>query len=98
MGVSHTKWEDILPFGGTSDGFIVAGNSKFIAFPLQGGMGSTLGVLSYSQSGRVKHVPQIRAHTSHITDFKFLPYEENRVITCSQDTTIKIWHLDDENV
>ncbi|EAR92825.3 coronin (macronuclear) [Tetrahymena thermophila SB210] len=94
---SHTKWEDIQPLGGATDGYIIAGNSKFIAFPLQGGMGSTLGVLSYKQSGRVKQISQIRAHTSHITDFKFLPYQENTVATASQDATIKFWHIDDDN-
>ncbi|KAL4450960.1 hypothetical protein ABPG74_021282 [Tetrahymena malaccensis] len=94
---SHTKWEDIQPLGGATDGFIIAGNSKFIAFPLQGGMGSTLGVLSYKQSGRVKQISQIRAHTSHITDFKFLPYQENTAATASQDATIKFWHIEDDN-
>ncbi|KAL4472002.1 hypothetical protein ABPG72_018504 [Tetrahymena utriculariae] len=94
---SHTRWEDIQPLGGATDGFIIAGNSKFIAFPLQGGMGSTLGVLNYKQSGRVKQISQIRAHSSHITDFKFLPYEENTVATASQDATIKFWHIEDDN-
>jgi len=43
--------------GGTTDGLIVAGNSKFIAFPVQGGMGSCLGILGYDQAGRVKNIP-----------------------------------------
>lgn len=60
-------------------------------------MGSTLGVLSYKQAGRVKSVAQIRAHTAHITDFKFLPYEENTVATASQDSTVKLWHIEDDN-
>lgn len=77
------KWEDILPLGSTTDGFVVSGNSKYIAFTLGGGNGSTLGVLSYQQAGRVKNMTNVRGHTSHITDFKFIPYEENHFVTCS---------------
>ena len=34
FGQPISKWEDIKPMGGSSDSFVIEGNSKFIAFPL----------------------------------------------------------------
>ncbi|EGR28081.1 hypothetical protein IMG5_183380 [Ichthyophthirius multifiliis] len=97
FGQPLQRWDDLKPLGATTDGFVIDANQSFIAFVLSSGGGIDLGILNHNQTGRVQNIPRLRGHQGPITDFKFLPHLNNLIASCSEDTTIKIWQLQDDN-
>eukprot|EP00931_Biecheleriopsis_adriatica_P035962 TRINITY_DN2073_c0_g1_i1.p1 TRINITY_DN2073_c0_g1~~TRINITY_DN2073_c0_g1_i1.p1 ORF type:complete len:460 (+),score=91.68 TRINITY_DN2073_c0_g1_i1:59-1438(+) len=73
----------------------IRGNSKFFAFPWESGGGGTLAVIPLTQHGRLgsRGVPLITGHTGGILDFEFNPFDDNMIVTASEDLTLKVWQV-----
>jgi coronin-1B/1C/6 len=70
----------------------IRANANFLAFAWEGGGGGSLAVLPHSKHGRVPHsLPLIFAHNGGVLDFEFDPFNPQRLLSCSEDGTVKSW-------
>jgi len=95
--VFPNKWEDCKTLTKSFDGPMVKGNAKFTAFSWFTSGGGALAVLDNANPKRLENIfPMIRGHTGPVLDFEFNPFNDNMVITGSEDCTIKVWSLPDK--
>ncbi|CAJ1396547.1 unnamed protein product [Effrenium voratum] len=72
----------------------IRGNAKFVAFPWESGGGGTLAVLPSTKYGRLpRDLPLVTGHTGGIMDFEFNPFDDNLLVSASEDMTIKMWQI-----
>lgn len=78
----------------SSCGNFVTCSTKHIAFNIESGGGGCAGVLPLSFSGRRnRNVPTVYAHGEFLNDMTFSPYDDDLLVTCSNDGTIKLWDI-----
>lgn len=72
----------------------IQSNQAFLAFCIEG-EGGKLGVLPSDARGRRvrTEIDVVCAHGDQVDDFAFLPFEENKLVTCSRDDKVKVWTL-----
>ncbi|GMT19876.1 hypothetical protein PFISCL1PPCAC_11173 [Pristionchus fissidentatus] len=72
----------------------IQSNQSFLAFCIEG-EGGKLGVLPADARGRRvrTEIDVVCAHGDQVDDFAFLPFEENKLVTCSRDDKVKVWSL-----
>ncbi|CAF5118632.1 unnamed protein product, partial [Rotaria magnacalcarata] len=81
------------------DGSFCAVNSKFLAVVTETSGGGSFLVVLLSEVGRIdaSH-PRITGHRGPVVDLKFNPFNENEIASCSDDGTVKIWHLPNDGL
>lgn len=80
----------------TSCGNHIKSSCAFIAFNASSPGGGTLGILPLENGRRDKrHVSELPCHADLTTDFDFSPFDDALLATCSADTTVKLWRLED---
>ncbi|CAF2039673.1 unnamed protein product [Rotaria magnacalcarata] len=81
------------------DGTFCAVNSKFLAVVTETSGGGSFLVVLLSEVGRIdaSH-PRITGHRGPVVDLKFNPFNENEIASCSDDGTVKIWHLPNDGL
>lgn len=90
------KYEDLRPSSKASETLGIRGNSKFFALAWESGGGGTLAVIPNSRFGRLaRDIPLIAGHSGGILDFEFNPFNDNMVMTASEDTYVKVWQIPD---
>ena len=73
------------------DSLFAAVNRKFLAVIIEGA-GGPFTVYPASKTGRVeKDYPIVDAHRAPCLDIAWCPYDDNRIASCSEDTTAKVW-------
>ncbi|CAF4628953.1 unnamed protein product, partial [Rotaria socialis] len=74
-------------------------NSKFLAVVTETSGGGSFLVVLLSEVGRIdaSH-PRITGHRGPVVDLKFNPFNENEIASCSDDGTVKIWHLPNDGL
>lgn len=93
------KYEDLRLATKATESVGIRGNGKFIAFAWESGGGGTLAVIQSSRYGRLpRDLPLITGHTGSILDFEFNPFDDNHLISCSEDGTVKLWQIPDEGI
>lgn len=93
------KYEDLRVSPKIAESTGIRGNSKFICFPWESGGGGTLAVIPRSKSGRCpRDLPLISGHTGPILDFEFNPFDDNMLLSASEDNLMKIWQIPDEGL
>eukprot|EP01029_Cantina_marsupialis_P029115 TRINITY_DN779818_c0_g1_i1.p1 TRINITY_DN779818_c0_g1~~TRINITY_DN779818_c0_g1_i1.p1 ORF type:complete len:437 (-),score=161.77 TRINITY_DN779818_c0_g1_i1:457-1767(-) len=86
-----------LAFGMGDHSFIKA-NSKRFAIAVRGGGGPLL-VHNFDKPGKVAPgFPVIQGHSSKVTDFDFNPFNDNMIVTGSDDRSVKIWIVPEEGL
>jgi hypothetical protein len=94
-----TKYEDLRVASKQTEANGIRCNSKYLCFPWESGGGGTLAVIPQSKTGRQpRDLPLITGHTGSILDFEFNPFDENMLISASEDLTMKLWQLPDEGL
>lgn len=94
-----TKYEDLRPSSKASETLGIRGNSKFFAMAWESGGGGTLAVIQNSRFGRLpRDIPLIAGHSGGILDFEFNPFNDNQVMTASEDTHVKVWAIPDDGL
>ncbi|KAM9392654.1 coronin-7 [Pholidichthys leucotaenia] len=74
----------------------IKASSKLVAFNTEQAGGGMLGVTSVkSGSDGQWTVTQVSCHSDLVTDMDFSPFDENLLVTCSADETVKLWRLCD---
>jgi len=92
--VPKEKFEDVRSSTSTLDASLVKGNSKYAALSWVSSGGGALAILDINKPARLPHTfPMIRGHNGVIMDFDFYPFNENLIITCSEDTTLRLWNI-----
>lgn len=77
----------------------IRGNGKFICFPWESGGGGTLAVIPLTRTGRLpRDLPLVTGHSGGILDFEFNPFDDNILVSSSEDMTIKVWSIPDEGI
>jgi coronin-1B/1C/6 len=89
---SKNQFTQIRISSKATDSVGIRANANFLAFAWDGGGGGSLAVIPHSKHGRVAHnLPLIFAHGGGVLDFEFDPFNPQRLISCSEDATVKSW-------
>ncbi|GBP51830.1 Coronin-7 [Eumeta japonica] len=71
----------------------ICSSAAFMAFNWEH-VGSSLAVLPLDDCGRKsKAMPLLHAHSDTITDMQFSPFHDGLLLTGSQDSLVKVWHI-----
>lgn len=91
---SKEKFLDCRPSSKATESIGIRASDQFLAFPWDSGAGGALAVMAHNKVGRVPHtLPLLYGHGAAILDFEFDPFEPRRILTCSEDTTCKLFML-----
>mmetsp|Transcript_26522 Transcript_26522/g.47627 ORF Transcript_26522/g.47627 Transcript_26522/m.47627 type:complete len:531 (+) Transcript_26522:3260-4852(+) len=93
------KFEDIRPSLLSSEGHLIKANGSFVAFAAEIGGGGALALLSMRRLGRQPpNFPLIKGHSGKVIDYDFNPFNDNQLLSCSDDATLKLWGFPDEGL
>lgn len=88
------KFENVKGTSAILDACLVKGNSKYIGVSWFSTGGGSLAILDNTKPARMDNIfPQIRGHNGVVMDFEFSPFNDNIVISASEDASIKLWKL-----
>eukprot|EP00294_Goniomonas_avonlea_P017840 CAMPEP_0114567488 /NCGR_PEP_ID=MMETSP0114-20121206/15508_1 /TAXON_ID=31324 /ORGANISM="Goniomonas sp, Strain m" /LENGTH=455 /DNA_ID=CAMNT_0001754081 /DNA_START=23 /DNA_END=1390 /DNA_ORIENTATION=+ len=91
-------YENIQCAASTPDSQHIKCNSKYFGVPWRGGGGAIL-VQDHDNVGKINGIPPlICGHTSDIVDLEFSPFNDQIVVTASEDTTLKVWSIPEGGV
>jgi len=95
----NSKYDDLRPGTKMLDSMGVESNGKWVALPWQFGAG-TVAPLLLSKAERVRPaaVPLVDGHKAPVLDMDFNPFNDDQLVTVSEDTTIKLWDLPEEGL
>ncbi|EFN80061.1 Coronin-2B [Harpegnathos saltator] len=78
------------------DSQFCAVNPKFLAVVTEVAGGGAFLVLPLDRTGRLDfNVSRVTGHTGPVLDIKWNPFNDNVIASCSDDCTIKLWHIPD---
>eukprot|EP00416_Gambierdiscus_australes_P039944 CAMPEP_0171104652 /NCGR_PEP_ID=MMETSP0766_2-20121228/61073_1 /TAXON_ID=439317 /ORGANISM="Gambierdiscus australes, Strain CAWD 149" /LENGTH=456 /DNA_ID=CAMNT_0011565315 /DNA_START=73 /DNA_END=1443 /DNA_ORIENTATION=+ len=93
------KYEDLRLSSKATESTGIRGNGKFFSFPWESGGGGTLAVVPTTKYGRLpRDLPLVTGHTGPILDFEFNPFDDNMLVSASEDMTVKLWRIPDEGL
>lgn len=93
------RYDDIRPTSKATEAPGLRVNEKFVAIGWEAGGGGTIAVIPTSRTGRQKaDTALITGHRGPILDFEFNPFDDNMLLSCSEDLTIKLWQIPDEGL
>ncbi|XP_063622542.1 coronin-7 [Cydia splendana] len=76
----------------------ICASASFMAFNWEH-VGSSMAVLPLDDCGRKsKTMPLLHAHSDTITDMEFSPFHDGLLLTGSQDSLVKVWHIPPEGL
>ncbi|VDM51798.1 unnamed protein product [Angiostrongylus costaricensis] len=75
----------------------IQASASYLAFHVEG-EGGKLGALPIGTKGRKlrKDISLLCAHSDQVDDFCFMTFDDDLLVTCSRDDSMKIWHLSGE--
>ncbi|KAI4460171.1 coronin [Holotrichia oblita] len=81
------------------DSQFCAVNPKFLAIVTEVAGGGAFVVIPIDNTGRLDfNVNKVTGHTGAVLDIKWNPFNDNVIASCSDDCTIKLWHIPDEGL
>lgn len=93
------RYEDCRLSSKATESTGIRGNGKFFAFPWESGGGGTLAVVANEKYGRLpRDLPLVTGHSGGILDFEFNPFDDNMLVSASEDMTIKVWSIPDGGI
>ncbi|KAN0034272.1 hypothetical protein ACTFIV_000765 [Dictyostelium citrinum] len=88
-------YPDVNTTGNSAASTFIKANSKWVALNWQSNTG-TVGLIPLKSFGKRKgETFLVHAHSSGVTDFEFNPFNEHQLVTASDDSTIKVWNIDE---
>ncbi|KAB7508068.1 Coronin-2B [Armadillidium nasatum] len=92
-------YENVLITQKVHDTAACAVNPKFIAIVVEVAGGGAFIVLPLDKTGRIDvTTPKVAGHAGPIYDIKWCPFNDNLIASCSDDCTIKLWHIPDGGI
>lgn len=83
----------------TTESTMCAVNTKLIAIIMEAAGGGSFIAIPMDKVGRIDmNFPRVAGHTGPVLDLKWNPFNENIIASCSDDATIKIWQIPDEEM
>lgn len=70
----------------------IKANGKWMAFGVAGG-GGPFTVLDINKPGRMESIFTLHGHTGPVVDFDFNPFNDDQLVSCAEDTSIKLWDI-----
>lgn len=93
---SKEDYKDVRPSGKATESTGFRCNDKFMAVGWESGGGGALAVINQGSFGRIpRDVPLVTGHKGPITDFDFNPFDDNMLVSASEDLTLKVWQIPD---
>lgn len=94
-------YDDISVGSASQESSIISASSKFFAVPWKQGNGNALVVWPLEKKGRTTvNTPQgsnlLFGHEGKITDFSFSPFHDDLLVTASEDSTLKLWKIQEQ--
>ncbi|XP_018579261.1 coronin-2B isoform X2 [Anoplophora glabripennis] len=81
------------------DSQFCAVNPKFLAIVTEVAGGGAFIVIPVNCTGRLDfNASKVTGHSGPILDIKWNPFNDNIIASCSDDCTIKLWHIPDEGL
>ncbi|XP_028131173.2 coronin-2B isoform X2 [Diabrotica virgifera virgifera] len=81
------------------DSQFCAVNPKFVAVVTEVAGGGAFIVIPINCTGRLDfNASKVTGHSGPILDIKWNPFNDNVIASCSDDCTIKLWHIPDEGL
>ena len=79
------------------DSSFCAVNAKFVAVVTEECGGGAFLVVPIRHTGRVDmYAPKVSGHRGPVLDLKWNPFNDNEIASCSEDATIKVWQIGDD--
>ncbi|KAI9252117.1 hypothetical protein BY458DRAFT_523377 [Sporodiniella umbellata] len=95
----NTHFDDLrdLSINKSGECDLIQASRKFIAIPISG-PGGRVGIINAEKPGRLPtRIPCILCG-SEVTNFKFDPFNHNRLVTVSLDNKLRVWELPDDGI
>jgi WD40 repeat protein len=100
FGTEHPKsgtFYNLKPNTSAMDSPLIACSDMFWAVPYQGG-GGPVYVSKLNSFGKVEPTcPVVNGHKAPVLDISFSPFHSNIMATASDDSTVKIWQLNEDS-
>ncbi|XP_030765102.1 coronin-2B-like isoform X3 [Sitophilus oryzae] len=92
-------YENIQITKNAHDSQFCAVNPKFLAVVTEVAGGGAFIVVPINCTGRLDfNASKVTGHSGPILDLKWNPFNDNVIASCSDDCTIKLWHIPDEGL
>ncbi|XP_063216669.1 coronin-2B-like [Bacillus rossius redtenbacheri] len=89
-------YENIKITKNAHDSHFCSVNPKFVAVVTEVAGGGTFLVLPISSTGRLDfNASRVTGHRGPVLDIKWNPFNDNIIASCSDDCTVKVWHIPD---
>ncbi|KAF4078383.1 hypothetical protein AMELA_G00198660 [Ameiurus melas] len=88
------SYDGLLITRGVHDNHCCAINPRFMAVVTECAGGGAFIIISIRQKGRVDpHHPRVCGHSARVLDVKWDPFDDQRIASCSEDCTVKVWQI-----
>mmetsp|Transcript_402 Transcript_402/g.562 ORF Transcript_402/g.562 Transcript_402/m.562 type:complete len:350 (+) Transcript_402:112-1161(+) len=88
------KFENIKPSTVIMDSCLLKANSKFVGVSWASTGGGALAILDVTKPKKMDpEFAKIKGHNGTVMDFDFYPFNENIIVTSSDDTKVRLWQI-----
>jgi len=92
--LTKERYEDLQPSSKSTESLGIRVNEKYLAIAWESGGGSTLDVIPREKIGRLPAQQNlISGHKGAILDFEWNPFDDQMLISASEDQTLKLWQV-----
>lgn len=97
--VTKTKYDDLRTSPKATEGYGIKTNGKYFAVAWDAGGGGAVAPILLSKPGRQpRDLPLLTGHTGPVLDFDFNPFNDDQIVTCGEDLTIKVWQMPEDGL
>ncbi|CAD1785131.1 similar to Saccharomyces cerevisiae YLR429W CRN1 Coronin, cortical actin cytoskeletal component that associates with the Arp2p/Arp3p complex to regulate its activity [Maudiozyma barnettii] len=91
------QYENIKVTNNAWDSNILKTNGKYISVNWNASGGGAFAVIPVGEVGKSPdQVPLFRGHTAQVLDTDFDPFDEQRIVSCSDDAKICVWEIPED--
>ena len=92
------SYADVLVLGNQVDSHMLAVNAHYFAVPWTTSGGGAVGILKVGGKGKVGNTaPLLTGHKGPVIDVAFNPFADNILASASEDSTIRLWKIEETN-